>query len=667
VIEVTRVGDRIYLRFPYSAELVDRCRALRGSWSASQKVWTFPLTLDVCRLLRAEFGEALEIRPALWSWARAEARKESEMAELGAKLSGVDLVRIPERYPVLAEAMESRPYQHAAARFIAEGRSVLVSDGMGLGKTLEALAGVVESGVPGPYLVVAPQVALDTAWEREILSRLDDAEVYTVGLKQYNRPKRTEMLSDAIPLNSSLTSWDDRNVWVLINIEMVRTKSFWVCPTCGMEWPKSDHPKSQIIDCGHDPGKVRIRHAHEYPQLFGLEWGAVIMDECQRALIRNSGTPTQTRNGAKLLRVREDGLRIALSGTPMRGKPQRLWGTLNWLNEKAYSGFWGWLERFWEVTQEGYAGSRSIGRLIPEREATLNASLSRYVLRRTKQEVSPELPPKQYCGTPLTPGDPDSPTGVWLEMDPAQAKAYEQMLVMGSADVNGGTINAVGVLAEMTRLKQFASSAGMVGAKGFQPAFPSNKFDWTLQWLVDAGILDYSGRSKTPTPGDEPQGKVVIASQFTGLLKLFQDQLESYGLRTLAITGEVTGPKRTMAQDLFNDPSSDYHVLFINTTAGGVAITLDAADDMIILDETHIPDDQEQLEDRINNRRPEERVATRRFWYLKSLGTIDEAVARVNIQRDKSQKRILDERRGVAYLREVVETAKALREKGHRR
>jgi hypothetical protein len=49
---------------------------------------------------------------------------------------------------------------------------------------------------------------------------------------------------------------------------------------------------------------------------------------------------------------------------------------------------------------------------------------------------------------------------------------------------------------------------------------------------------------------------------------------------------------------------------------------------------------------------------TRRYWYLKSLGTVDEAIARVNLQAEYEGKALLDGRRGVAYVRAVFEEMK---------
>lgn len=648
-----------------------------ANWSKRANAWTLPLSMDSARALREHFGEGLEILPPLWDWATAAVRRETALGDLGRNLSaeGLSLGRVPD-FPALHRAMASRPYQVSAARFGAEGRRVLIADTPGLGKTLEAIAAIIESGVPGPYLVCAPQTSLDVVWAREIEARLglDKARVFSI---TGSRSRRINSLDEALWADTvdgePVADTEEKlkvldNTWVIINIEMLRTKSFWFCPECGERFLASDKPRSQIINCGHEPAKAKTIHEHQYPELFDRAWGAIIMDECQRSLIRTSGTPTQTRAGAKLLRSTENGLRLALSGTPMRGKPYRLWGVLNWLLPELHTGFWGFVERYWEVdTSSGY---REIGKLRKEREHFLFQSLRGVMIRRTKAEVSPELPAKQYMGSPLDPSDPDSPVAVWLSMTPKQERAYRDMAAMGSAKVEGGALNAVGILAELTRLKQFAScymdvsgqtpTTSMVVSKSGvvqagtrlaaqpRPILPSNKFDWLVQFLTERNIIDAD---------DDPTGKVVVVSQFTQILELFGKELAKLGVATLSVTGKVTGRRRQEAVDAFNDMASGYNVLLLNTTAGGVAITLDAADDMVFIDETHVPDDQEQTEDRINNRRPEEKVVTRQYWYLKSLGTVDEGIAISNRKADKEQKHILDGGRGVAFLQRVFKEA----------
>jgi hypothetical protein len=651
--KVEKIGDRIWLRT--SAPTPGLGMRIHGaSWRKMDQCWTFPLRLDVCRMIRDEFGEGLQIKPALTAWAREEATREALLADLGSALDAVPLQRVPQMWPRMAQALAKRPYQSRAVRYVTEGRNVLLADTPGLGKTLEAIAGILESGVEGPYLVVCPVVA-GKVWDAEIArwTAGSDFPQETYWAKG-GHAKRAETVLDGTFFSNS---------WVIINTEMLRTITWWICPNAEhgetvARWRACDKSKSAVVDCGHDSGKVRTVHEHVYPELFTqdsggrrtpMKWGAVVMDESHDVLVRKTSTPTQVRNGARLLAVREDGLRIACSGTPLRGKGHQLWGTLNWLRPKQHPGFWSWANSYYHVSQSSVFGGTTVGELRPDREALLDKSLGGVMLRRTKAEVSPELPPKQYMGSPLDPRDPDSPIAVWLPMEAEQARAYLEMEKNGYADVQGGQLNSVGSLAEITRLKQFSSAYGRMTKKGsFKATLPSNKYSWLEQFLTELGILDGDGT------GDS---KVVVVSQFTGLLRAFAVELMAKGVEVCGITGAITGRKRDAVVEAFNGTGGP-RVLFLQIKAGGVAITLDSADDMVFLDETWVPDHQEQAEDRINNRRPEERVATRRYWYLRSIGTVDEGIAAVNAAADESQKHLLDGRRGVAYSRAVFDYLK---------
>lgn len=652
-IDIEKVGDRIWLR----SERPITGRSLGIPGANFSKVhgphWSLPLTMDTCHLLRERFGSELNILPDLLGWAReqrAEQRRSKELRD-GTRPVVLDGAWA-EEFPKLFKAVtKGRPYQALGAQWIAKGGNVLIGDTVGLGKTPQALAGVMESGVPGPYLIVCPKTAVEAVWAPEIRRWLPGHNVVTV---PDGRAKRDAILWSFWPVNedgtrSMAAAPSMARTWLIVHPEMVRTKSWWICRECGSQTAKTHKPKELV--CGHNAQKTTTEHEHDFPQLFLMPWGAIIADESDRSILRATGTPTQTRNGMELLRdswMREDGLRIAQSGTPFRSRPHLLWSTLNWLRPDEFPAFWRWAETFFNI-EDGQYGGRTIGRLKSEREGLLYSSLDRIMLRRTREEVLPHLPKKLYIGTPLLPDYDASPHGVWLDMDPKQRKAYDQMLKTSTADIEGGTLSAVGVLAELTRLKQFSTCYGKMEGDEFIPQLPSNKFDYLVQMLEELGYPD------------DPQAKIVVASQFTKVLNLFGKEMEkTYGEKMVGyITGEVTGPRRHQVIDDFNRPLGEgMHLLFLNTKAGGSAITLDAADEMVVLDETWIPDDQVQLEGRIDNRRPEEKIVQRRYRYLRSANSVEAGIALTNMERGMFSHEVLDGRRGVGWAREVLEKAK---------
>ncbi|CAN0488695.1 unnamed protein product [Laminaria digitata] len=68
------------------------------------------------------------------------------------------------------------------------------------------------------------------------------------------------------------------------------------------------------------------------------------------------------------------------------------------------------------------------------------------------------------------------------------------------------------------------------------------------------------------------------------MLNILEDYLIASGISYGRIDGSIQGPRRQKAIDNFQDPSSDMFVMLLSTKAGGVGITLTAADTCIIYD-----------------------------------------------------------------------------------
>jgi SNF2 family DNA or RNA helicase len=459
--------------------------------------------------------------------------------------------------------------------------------------------------------------------------------------------------------------WEDaaktgRRTWFICNIEMTRTQFEASCPGPTKKEIREAIEEERELDEACD-GELawcayQKRHKslinHNWPELFQATWQAVVLDESHKALITTKSRrkkQSQTRVGFGMLPIVDGGLRIALSGTPWRGKAENFWGTLNWLRPDLYSAFWPWGTRYFDTENDGFG--IKIGSLKPEMEDDWHRDLRSVMIRRTKREVAKDLPPKHYAGTPLIPDDPTSLWGIWLPLLPEQEKVYKAMQRDAIAHLEGGTMYGKGVLAGMTRLRQFATSCGIMVPTGkfdaagdpelrFKPTMPSNKFDWLLDFLDERGIAK----------DDWGDSKVVVASQSTEIINLFRAELAFKGIATHGITGQTKRQDRLRQVEEFQSPGGP-RVFFINTDAGGVSITLDAADDIVFLDEKWVPDDQEQVEDRIHRI---SRIHQVTVYYLRSLGTIEEQIGLVTTRRDFIQKKLLDGARGVKFARQLI-------------
>lgn len=690
-IHLSKRGRRIVVSSKNEA-ITGMKTAIPGAYQTTAGYWTVPLSIESCQLLKQRFPGRKRIAAdqELKRWVAGVKQSRRAMATL-AKASDARLVNLRRLAPKLYKAMLRRKYQRVGARFIADNDASLIADDPGLGKTLIALGGILESETPGPYLIVAPKTAAESVWKREIERWLPPHHKAVIMPELRSQRERALWLTDFGP-----------STWLIVHPEMVQVQSWLICTQvierkrrfrnkrtgrrifrttkeeCGK---RTEARQKQQIDlqCGHrKTRKTKRLDTPSYPQLFEIDWGVLVVDESHESLIRRKGVPTQRRHGLDKLATRNDGLRIAMSGTPFDSKPHQLWGTLNWLDAQQYSAFHRWAELFW--ARGGYTG-HDIGEFRKDREKMLWDSLSAISLRRTKAEVAQDLPPKMEIGTPLDATDPTSPVGIWLPMDGKQARAYEEMESLSVTDLESGRLEAVSALAELTRLKQLACSYGdiekhIVRARckpeenwpvgqpcsdcqrrgwhyedryKYHPILPSNKFNWIVENLEEWGYPK------------NPLTKVVIVSFYTGILNMFAQGLEAH-FKTkrgnplcTAITGRTPTKERRGIIDRYNTGSGP-DVMMLNVKAGGTAITIDSADRMIFISETRIPDQQKQAEDRIH------RVSNPRqcmYYYLRSIGTVDVGTAVINQGYIADTHRLLDQRRGVDYMRQVMDLSRS--------
>lgn len=599
------IDDRIRLTGWLGEQTPAMCKAVgAGRFVGRDKggpYWHYPLDTATCYRLREMFGQKLQIGPDLNIWARSAMAEEKATREL-AKAADAELLHIATRAPRIAEAMSGRTYQRVAALYGARTGDFLLADQQGLGKTIETLATIAETSPSGLHLILAPKVAVGSVWVPEIERWLPGSAVFAMS---GSKAEREEILAAAMTARHESPLL--KHIFVIGNIEMTRIKN----------------------------------KAAEYPQLHSGEWDTVIVDESHRALIRTKGTPTQTRAGMMALKAKR---RIALSGTPMRGKPQQLWGTLNWLRPDLYTSYWVWVGRYFQLSSNGYS-NYVLGDLKPGGADALARDLGSIMLRRTKAEVLTELPAKSYAGTFLLPIDDQSPYGVWLEMDTKHARQYETFAKDGSIDFeDGGSLLANGVLAEYTRKKQLASGVHELIAGRLTPTLDSPKYRWLLDKIAELGITDNDG-----------DGKIVIASQFTSILNVFARGLRAEGIACHLLTGATSDKARQEMVADFQTEGSTTRVFLLNMKAGGVGITLDLADDLVMLDETTVPDDAEQVEDRIHRA---SRIHNVTIHYLRVRETQDEEIAWVAAARLNTQQYLMDGSRGVAYARELYEASR---------
>lgn len=284
------------------------------------------------------------------------------------------------------------------------------------------------------------------------------------------------------------------------------------------------------------------------------EFSHVVLDESQA--IKNP--LAKCAKAARLLRGRQ---RLVMTGTPVENSTFELWSQFAFVNP----GLLGTREYF----RREFAGPIE-SRGDEEAIALLRRLTHPFIMRRSKEQVAPELPPR-------------TERIVYTEMGPAQRRLYIQTRDMYRADLlslierRGMNEARFRILEGLLRLRQIAVHPALV-RRGYDGE--AAKFEAMYE------ILDTLGAERH---------KALVFSQFVETLKLVKSGLEERGIRYAYLDGRTRD--RQARVDMFQaDP--ELPVFLISLKAGGVGLNLTAADYVIHLDPWWNPAVEMQASDR---------------------------------------------------------------------
>jgi SNF2 family DNA or RNA helicase len=621
--ELNASGDQIEVHYRYDKDLHDIVKGLPGSRFVPAQNggphWVVPLNLDSARTLAQQLGPALVMGPALKHWGKEAVKREKNMQSMAALDDyPVEKLAMSKKLPDLAAWL--RPYQRADVHHLA-ATSALNLNEQRLGKTPETIAAIFESGLEhGPHLVCAPLTGLNTVWRYEIERWTD----------------KLEKPHEVITYSGQLTAAERK----------AAIDEFWKC--VDEDWPVWFVCTFATVRDGNEP----FMDPEEFPD----GWASFIIDEYHKSgLPRASGKDDKRSNSQFALACKKVPAqrKYALSGTPMGGKPIKLWGALHFLYPKQYTSKWQWAKTWLDVNNNGYG--TDYGTVQRGKEDQFYGAISPYVVRRLRSEVLPQLPPAQWID-------------VWCEMTPKQEKQYREFAAKAEATIDELQLNAIGILAEYARLKVFADAycdtmiekmitctrcqgegfidgqvcprcLGMKERK-YQhpvPSRESGKLPYLMERLAEQGIVPRGSKD------DESSGDslAIVASQFKDVADMVHEYLNEVGIPAVKITGDTKEQDRVDHQMLFRQDGKrkegDPRVIVLSTTAGGVAITLDMVENVHILDETWVPDDQEQLADRAVNTSRMHQIGV---YVYRSRGTVEEHINKTNIDKGSINKEI---------------------------
>ncbi len=277
------------------------------------------------------------------------------------------------------------------------------------------------------------------------------------------------------------------------------------------------------------------------------KWNALVLDEAQS--IKNPESLTAQSVFAFSPHV---AWRLALSGTPIENRIEELWSLSQFINP----GLLGPLREFVTEAREDFSSTRK--------------KIRPFLLRRLKQEVAKELPPRIE-------------ETLVCELTSSEREVYSRVLHSKNLD----ELETIQILEQLLRLRQSCSDPQLLPAQ------------WTQDLTPGEG--SFSESSKTQLLMEQLEVSIeaghrsLVFSQWTSYLDRIEQALERRKIRFLRIDGSTSD--RAKIIDSFQSENGP-PVLLLSLKAGGVGLTLTAADHVYLLDPWWNPATEDQAADR---------------------------------------------------------------------
>ncbi|WP_339510937.1 DEAD/DEAH box helicase [Pseudomonas sp. RL_15y_Pfl2_60] len=283
----------------------------------------------------------------------------------------------------------------------------------------------------------------------------------------------------------------------------------------------------------------------------------MILDEAQN--IKNPRSKTALAAGQ--IRAHQ---RLCLTGTPLENHLGELWSLFNFLMPD-------WLGDAKSFSRDYRTPIEKQGN--EQRLTHLHGRIKPFVLRRKKQDVARDLPPK----TEMT---------YWVDLSAAQRDRYEALRLAMDKKVRaeisrqGLARSQIVILEALLRLRQACCDLRLLDDTDVSlKSSDSGKLSALLTMLEE---LFAEGR------------KVLLFSQFTSMLALIEAELIARNISYVKLTGS-TQDRRTPVEQF---QAGEHSIFLISLKAGGAGLNLTAADTVIHFDPWWNPASEAQASDR---------------------------------------------------------------------
>ena len=318
--------------------------------------------------------------------------------------------------------------------------------------------------------------------------------------------------------------------------------------------------------------------------LLAQEYHVLVLDEAQ--FVKNP--KAQSHRVARQLKARH---RLSLTGTPLENHLGELWAQYNFLLPGLLGDVRSFATNFRAPIEK--LGNHDRRRQLAER-------VRPFLLRRTKEQVLTELPPKTEIIR-------------WVELAGIQRDLYESLRLAYDKKLRqvlaarGVGQSQIMILDALLKLRQTCCDPRLVklpGAAQQHKAHESAKLALLMEMLEE--LLE-EGRS------------ILLFSQFTSMLALIEQELVSRGIAYVKLTGQTK--QRETPINRFQ--RGEVKLFLISLKAGGTGLNLTAADTVIHYDPWWNPAVEEQATARAHRIGQDKPV----FVYkLMTQGTVEEKI-----------------------------------------
>jgi SNF2 family DNA or RNA helicase len=327
-----------------------------------------------------------------------------------------------------------------------------------------------------------------------------------------------------------------------------------------------------------------------------LEWSGLVLDEAQ--FVKNSAT--KVHEAARGIRAP---FRLAMTGTPIENHVGELWAILRIVAPGLFPSRRAFDETYRRpIEQDGNV----------ERRERLRRRIRPLILRRTKELVAPELPPKQE-------------QVLAVELAPKHRRLYDATLQRERQKLLGLVDDLDRqrfiVYRSLTLLRMLALDAALIDEERYA-GYPSAKLDALFEQLDD--VLAEGHRA-------------LVFSQFTSFLGRARARLDASGIPHAYLDGST--PVRRRDAEIARFRAGEATVFLISLKAGCFGLNLTEADYVFLLDPWWNPASEAQAVDRAHRLGQAKQVMVYR---LVAQGTIEEKVMALKARKGELVASILD-------------------------